>query len=346
METPPGETVVTVLASEPLLAAVPADRVDRWLATVLANPSPGGPAVPEPPSRSRLKSLILEGRLTQDGEPLADPAEKVRPGRRFTLHLPAPEPAEPAPQAIPLAVVHEDAHLIVVDKPPGMVVHPAPGNPDRTLVNALLAHCGSSLTGIGGVQRPGIVHRLDKDTSGLLVAAKTAATHAALVRLFAAHDLDRAYLALVWGRPSPPAGRIASSIGRSPHNRKKMAVVARGGRQAVTRYRVLRSYGNGAVSLVECRLQTGRTHQIRVHMAHIGHPVVGDRLYGRPRRTPELPAELARAIACFPRQALHAAELGLVHPATGRRLEFRSGPPPDMAGMLLALDAARDRQHV
>jgi 23S rRNA pseudouridine1911/1915/1917 synthase len=237
---------------------------------------------------------------------------------------------------MPLAVRFEDPHLIVIDKPAGMVVHPAPGNPEGTLVNALLAHCGPSLAGIGGVRRPGIVHRLDKDTSGLLVAAKTDPVHRALSRDFAARRIERAYSAFVWGMPVPASGEIAGNIGRSPTNRKKMAVVAETrGKPAVTRYRVERRFGADGIwraALVECRLLTGRTHQIRVHLAHNGHPLIGDPVYGG--RTGRAAAQLGPAGAAavaFPRQALHARLLGFHHPATGEWLTFESPLPADMA---------------
>ncbi len=229
-----------------------------------------------PLSRSRVKALIEAGRASRDGAPLRDPAEKVRAGARYTLSLPPPALARPEPQAIPLAILYEDADLIVLDKPAGLVVHPAPGNPDATLVNALLAHCGDTLPGIGGERRPGIVHRLDKDTSGVMVVAKTEAALAALSADFAARrDLERAYLALAWGVPAAAEGAIEGAIGRDPRERKRMAVRAHGGKPALTRFRVLRTW-HGAVAYLQCRLETGRTHQIRVHLAHVAHPIVGD----------------------------------------------------------------------
>ncbi|MGH7039316.1 MAG: RluA family pseudouridine synthase [Stellaceae bacterium] len=282
-------------------------------------------------SRTRLKGLIEEGRVSLAGAGLRDPSFRVRPGQQFTLALPQPEPATPVAQPIPLAIRFEDAHLIVLDKPAGMVVHPAPGNPDRTLVNALIAHCGDSLLGIGGVRRPGIVHRLDKDTSGLLVVAKTESAHQALARDFALRRIERAYAAFVWGVPIPSAGEIAGNIGRSPWNRKKMTVLGEGkGKPALTRYRVVRAYRTEAAWL-DCRLATGRTHQIRVHLAHRGHPLIGDPLYGtRTGRAQAHPGPIGAAIAALSRQALHARLLGFDHPAGGGHLVFESPLPDDL----------------
>jgi 23S rRNA pseudouridine1911/1915/1917 synthase len=286
-------------------------------------------------SRSRLKQLILSGQVSDDGSDRAnvirDPARKVKSGQTFVVILPEPDAATPQAQAIPLDIRFEDAHLIVIDKPAGLVVHPAPGNPDGTLVNALLAHCGDSLAGIGGVRRPGIVHRLDKDTSGLIVVAKTEAAHRALSRDFAARRIARAYAAIVWGVPVPPAGEIARNIGRSMSNRKKMAVVADSrGKPAVTCYRLERAFADQA-ALIECRLMTGRTHQIRVHLSHRGHPLIGDPVYGgRAGRALSVPA--------FPRQALHARHLGFSHPASGEYLAFDSDLPSDMAELLITLE--------
>jgi len=270
---------------------------------------------------------------------LRDPAQRATGGAEIIVSLPEPAAAEPAAQAIPLDIRFEDAHLIVIDKPAGMVVHPAPGNPEGTLVNALLAHCGPSLAGIGGVRRPGIVHRLDKDTSGLLVAAKTEAVHRALSQDFAARRIERAYSAAVWGVLLPAAGEIAGNIGRSAANRKKMAVVGESrGKPAVTRYRVERRFGDRA-ALVECRLLTGRTHQIRVHLAHIGHPLIGDPAYGtRAGRSVGRSGPTGAEIAGFPRQALHAKRLGFTHPATDERLQFDSQLPADMAALIACLE--------
>ena len=290
-------------------------------------------------SRSRLKQLMLEGRVASAGTVLRDPAQRAAAGARIVVDLPEPEAPEPQAQPIPLVIRFEDSHLIVVDKPAGLVVHPAPGNPGGTLVNALLAHCGASLAGIGGVRRPGIVHRLDKDTSGLLVAAKTEAAHRALSHDFARRRIERAYSALVWGVPMPPAGEIAGNIGRSAANRKKMAVVAAArGKPAATRYRVERRF-DAAAALLTCRLLTGRTHQIRVHLAHIGHPLIGDPVYGtRAGRQVARLGAIGAEIATFPRQALHAGRLGFTHPATGERLVFDSPLPADMAALIANLE--------
>jgi 23S rRNA pseudouridine1911/1915/1917 synthase len=303
-------------------------RLDRLLAQQL-------PAL----SRTRLKRLVEEGRVRSAGVALRDPSFKVRPGQDFVLVIPEAAPAAPAAQKIPLAIRFEDAHLIVIDKPAGMVVHPAPGNPDRTLVNALIDHCGDSLCGIGGVRRPGIVHRLDKDTSGLIVVAKSESAHQALSRDFARRRIERAYLAFAWGVPTPPCGEITGNIGRDPHNRKKMAVVGAGrGKPAVTRYRVVRAYKDAA-ALVECRLASGRTHQIRVHLAHGGHPLIGDPVYGtRAGRAVARSGPLGTQIAAFPRQALHARLLGFDHPAGKGHLVFESPLPEDLAGLKNCLE--------
>ncbi len=306
-------------------------RADRFLADALGSLS-----------RSRLKALIEAGHVSRDGAPLREPAEPVRAGARYAIELPPAAPAVPAAQAIPFPILYEDADLLVLDKPAGLVVHPAPGNVDGTLVNALLAHCGDSLPGIGGERRPGIVHRLDKDTSGVMVVAKTEAALAALSAAFAARDLDRAYLALVWGVPAPAAGSIEGPIGRDPRERKRMAVLSRGGKPALTHYRTLAAHAPAA-ALLECRLATGRTHQIRVHLASRGHPVVGDPLYLRriPAAAHALPEPLRRTLLDFPRQALHAARLGFAHPRTGTPLSFATPPPPDMQALLDALGMAQ-----
>jgi 23S rRNA pseudouridine1911/1915/1917 synthase len=289
-------------------------------------------------SRSRIKSLITQGRVNTGGETILDPSRAVKPGEAYTVTVPAATPAVPEPQAMDLDILFEDRDLIVLVKPAGLVVHPAPGNPDRTLVNALIHHCGAGLAGIGGVRRPGIVHRLDKDTSGVMVAAKTDAAHSGLVEQFAAHSIERVYEALVWGVPSPAAGTVHGNLGRSPRNRKKMAVLSRGGRPAVTHYRLTRRVGPLA-SLVTCRLETGRTHQIRVHMAHIGHPVVGDPLYGGRRR-----GALARAagVEPLPYQALHARILGFIHPVSGETLRFEAPLTPYFDALIEMLENPQD----
>jgi len=291
-------------------------------------------------SRMRAKALIQDGCVLGDGETITDPSDRVKPGLVIAISVPEAAEATPVGQDIPLTVVFEDAHLIVIDKPPGLVVHPAAGNYDGTLVNALLFHCGDSLSGIGGVKRPGIVHRLDKDTSGLLVAAKSDAAHAGLARQFEKHSLERTYNAVVWGALTPTEGTIEGNIGRSPRNRKKMAVVGRGGKTAITHYRSLRRLGraHGTVaSVVECRLETGRTHQIRVHMAHLGHPVVGDPAYGRRRRAHVLTPAAKAAVEALKRQALHACTLGFRHPVTAEDMRFDSPLPDDMENLIAAL---------
>jgi 23S rRNA pseudouridine1911/1915/1917 synthase len=294
-------------------------------------------------SRTRIKALIESGRVQrivrgQPGPTVEDAAYKVEGGQVFFIAVPPATPAVPEPQAIPLDVVYEDDDLIVIDKPPGLVVHPAAGNPDRTLVNALLAHCGGSLSGIGGVGRPGIVHRLDKDTGGLMVAAKNDIAHRGLAEQFASHSLERAYQAVVWGMPQPRAGELSGNIGRSPANRKKMAVVERGGKTALTRYRLLRPVGSRA-ALVECRLATGRTHQIRVHMAHSGHPVVGDPLYGGGmRRVKAALGEAAGMAGPEDTLALHAVLIGFLHPRTGQSLRFEKLIPSQINKLIEALE--------
>jgi 23S rRNA pseudouridine1911/1915/1917 synthase len=303
-------------------------------------------------SRSRLKTLVLEGRVALDGRTIRDPGHRVNAGDTFMVEVPAPAAAAPAPEAIALAVVYEDADLIVIDKPAGLVVHPAAGNWTGTLVNALIAHCGESLSGIGGVRRPGIVHRLDKDTSGLMVVAKTDRAHQALAAQFADHGrsgpLTRGYLAFIWGVPDRPKGTIDAPLGRHPRARERMAVRP-DGRPAVTHWSVAETYagrdGTPAASLIACRLETGRTHQIRVHLAHIGHPVLGDAVYGRGFRTKAaLLAPPGRAaVARLERQALHAHLLGFDHPTTHRFLEFRSELPDDLSRLHHGLRQAAPR---
>jgi 23S rRNA pseudouridine1911/1915/1917 synthase len=335
-------------------------RVDKWLADA-------GLGI----SRSRLRVLMDEGRVTANGKPATDPSAKVEPGAVYAITQPPPADAEPQAEDIPLDILFEDKHLIILDKPAGLVVHPAGGSERGTLVNALLHHCGPELTGIGGVARPGIVHRLDKDTSGVMVAAKSEAAHTALTVMFAAHDIERVYLAVTRGAPRPLAGRIETHIARSPSDRKKMAVVREkhfradawsndpmndpditpAGKVAITNYRALETFGRldntgtqPAAALLECRLETGRTHQIRVHLAHIQAPVLGDQVYGKHRwlkadgKGPAFERATATAKA-FPRQALHATVLGFVHPITGEQLRFERAPPADMADLIDALRA-------
>ena len=282
-------------------------------------------------SRERIKALIAEGMVAIGGKPATSASAKVAADAAFTIEVPPAAEAAARPQDIPLEVVYEDEHLIVIDKPAGMVVHPAAGNPDGTLVNALLHHCRGQLSGIGGVARPGIVHRIDKDTSGLLVVAKSDVAHEGLARQFKDHSIERRYLAVCAGHPSPPEGTIATRIGRSDANRKKMAVLDKNssrGKHAVTHYKVIRKLGSAA--LIECRLETGRTHQVRVHCASIGHALLGDPLYGR---TPSELRSILKDLG-FNRQALHAASLGFEHPVSGKWLEFTSELPADMRELI------------
>ena len=299
-------------------------------------------------SRTRLQALIRQGRVTLGPATIEDVKYSVKPGDRFSISVPPAVSAKPVGQAIPLNVVYEDDAIIVIDKPAGLVVHPGAGNIDHTLVNALIAHCGASLSGIGGVARPGIVHRLDKDTSGLVVVAKTDQAHRALSEQFADHgregSLERGYLALVWGTPPRPHGTIKAPIGRHKTSRTKMAVVpvTKGGRDAVTHYQVLATFGRGGepiASLLECLLETGRTHQVRVHLASIGTPLIGDPVYGTGFKSKlrKLPLAAQDKLSSFKRQALHAAALTFVHPLTGTLLEFNSPLPDDFAMIVEAL---------
>lgn len=308
-------------------------RLDRFLAAALSDIS-----------RSRLQQLIGSGAVTHTRKTIRDGNFRVKPGEAYTVDVPPPAPAVPQGQNIPLQIVYEDRDLIVIEKPAGLVVHPAAGNPDGTLVNALIAHCGTSLTGVGGVARPGIVHRLDKDTSGLLVAAKNERAMASLAKQFANHTIERAYHAVVWGAPRAGEGRVEGLIGRNPFDRKRMAVLRGGGKEARTRYRLIETFGDPErpfASLIECRLETGRTHQIRVHLTHIGHPLIGDLSYGKSRRAPRAksPAqEVAFAAAAnFPRQALHAYILGFQHPTLHKTMRFESPWPADLSGLISAL---------
>jgi 23S rRNA pseudouridine1911/1915/1917 synthase len=315
------------------------ERLDRVLAARIADLS-----------RSRLKALILAGEVAIGGRTIRDPGHHVNVGDAIMVEVPPAEPATPEAEDIPLKVAFEDDEIIVIDKPKGLVVHPAAGNWTGTLVNALIAHCGDSLSGIGGVRRPGIVHRLDKDTTGLMVAAKTDRAHASLSRQFADHGrsgvLQRAYLAFVWGVPDRPKGTIEAPIGRHARARDKMAVRP-DGREAVTHWEVLERYsgsdGAPVASLLACRLMTGRTHQIRVHLASIGHPLLGDNTYGSGFRTKtaRLPPEARQALAGLGRQALHAYLLGVEHPSRGEYLEFRSELPADLGRLRSSLGARR-----
>jgi len=312
------------------------ERLDRLLTAMLSGDDGAL-------SRSRIKTLIDGGHVTRNGAVCTQPSAKVAGGDELAVTIPAAEDPVPVGQDIALDILFEDEHLIVLDKPAGLVVHPAPGNPDSTLVNALIAHCGPDFTGIGGVKRPGIVHRLDKDTSGVMVVAKTAEAHAGLVAQFSERSVDRAYRAVVWGLPMPPAGTIEGDIGRHPKNRKKMAVVTRGGKPARTGYSTLTVYGGGVAALIECKLETGRTHQIRVHLTHAGHPLVGDPVYGRAagRRSAvkSLGEDAARVLTEFPRQALHAFRLGFTHPVSGQHIDFETEILPDMAELIRFLES-------
>ncbi|HRC26057.1 MAG TPA: RluA family pseudouridine synthase [Alphaproteobacteria bacterium] len=332
-------------ASDPLRFPVPEEmhhaRLDRAVTLLCAGLADL--------SRTRVKELILSGAVSMDGEPVHDPAHRVAAGRVIAVQIPETIPADLAPEAIALNVVYEDEHLLVIDKPPGLVVHPGAGHGSGTLVHALLNHCGGSLSGIGGVARPGIVHRLDRFTSGLMIVAKTDTAHRHLAAQLSDRTLSRTYRAVVCGEPSPPSGWIETTIGRHPTHRLKMAAGVREGRTAVTRYCTVSSFGKSwgakvACSLVECMLETGRTHQIRVHMAHIRTPVVGDPFYGpQPTalgsalRKAGYDPEVVEVVCAFPRQALHAMSLGFVHPATGRPMRFDVPLPSDMQRLIDAL---------
>lgn len=313
----PGVSIIEAIISQ----AQDGLRLDRALADLLPDLS-----------RERLKGLIGEGQVSSSDVSKINASMKVAAGQSFTVTLPAPVPLDTVAQDIPLTIVHEDADLIVVDKPAGLVVHPAAGNLDGTLVNALLHHCEGKLSGIGGVARPGIVHRIDKDTSGLLVVAKSDKAHEGLARQFKDHSIDRLYAAIVYGVPVPGSGTVDAWVGRSDADRKKMAVHREGrGKHAVTHYRMVERLQGAA--MVECRLETGRTHQVRVHMHHIGHPLIGDPVYGRERKGFKSILETLG----FKRQALHAKSLGFIHPVTSERLMFQSVLPGDMQELLSQL---------
>lgn len=312
-------------------------RLDRFLTSRI-----------EELSRARIQALIREGHVSGPTGPTQNPGTKVREGESFRVSVPPPEPATPEGEALPLQIVHEDADLIVIDKPAGLVVHPAAGHATGTLVNALIAHCGDELSGIGGVKRPGIVHRLDKDTSGLLVVAKSDRAHRGLAAQFASHGADgrltRTYEAFVWGIPQHRLGTIDANLGRSPTNRTRIAV-RRGedGRRAVTHYEVMEAFlnpdGKPVAARVKLALETGRTHQIRVHLAHIGHPVMADSNYGAGFKASakHLSEDARMALENLDRQALHAAELGFVHPVTKKPLHFTSPRPSDIERLYSAL---------
>ena len=326
----------------------PTDRLDRWMAAYLVHLEEHSLEEEDemsnipPLSRSRLKTLILDGNLVLNSRVTADPSQTVRPRDTITLTVPPPQSATPQAEDIPLDVLYEDEHIIVINKQTGLVTHPAPGTPDGTLVNALIHHCGDSLTGIGGEKRPGIVHRLDKDTSGVMMAAKTALSHATLTDMFAAHDLDRIYTALVWGIPSHRQQTIEAPIGRNHRDRKKMTITEKG-RHATTHVHFTRALPPLA-SVGKCQLETGRTHQIRVHMTHIGHSIIGDPHYGRPMRAGQMPDNALRAaladLRTFNRQALHASHLGFHHPVTAEPMAFSTPIPKDMQDLIDNLEKA------
>jgi 23S rRNA pseudouridine1911/1915/1917 synthase len=319
------------------------ERVDVWLTKIWPDLS-----------RSRIQGLIGQGKLKADGALITHAKDKPRPGALYALELPPPEPAAPLPEAIPLKIAFEDAHLLIVNKPAGMAVHPAPGSMTGTLVNAVLAHCGDQLSGIGGVARPGIVHRIDKDTTGLIVVAKTDKAHQGLAKLFAKHDLERCYYAITRGAPLARTATIDNRLVRSNEDRRKFVVVrdvnSEAGKQAITHYWTMESFGQipgesagrAAAALLECRLETGRTHQIRAHLTHLGAPLIGDPLYGKQRGLKaEGPhaAEADEAARAFPRQALHAAVLGFKHPVTGEQVRCEAPLPEDMEALIQILRA-------
>lgn len=302
------------------------ERLDKWLAAQTAALS-----------RSRIQQLIEQGELACDGAPCTSAKTKVKAGQEYTLTIPEPAPTHMVAQEIPLDIIYEDEDLLVINKAAGMTVHPGAGTPDGTLVNALLAHCGDTLSGIGGVQRPGIVHRIDKDTTGLMVVAKHDVAHRFLAAQLEDRSLSRTYQAICWGVPSPTSGTITGDIGRHPKHRQKMAVVEKNGKPATTHYKVLGAYQNLA-SLIECKLESGRTHQIRVHCQHLGHPLLGDSVYTKRMKISMLPASLREALDGFSRQALHAAQIRFIHPSTQQECQFEAPMPADMLGLKKTLE--------
>ncbi len=339
VEAAPGE-IVRITAPDQTVT----ERLDRFLTAAITSSIREDDALSDSQSlsRSRVKALIMNGCLHENGVVITNPSANFKLGAEYQLFIPKPSDLLPHGESIPLDILFEDEHLLVINKPAGMVVHPAPGNPKGTLVNALIAHCGLSLTGIGGLMRPGIVHRLDKDTSGVIMAAKTDRVHQRLTDMFAAHDLDRRYHALVWGIGINQQGSVDAPIGRAKHDRRRQAINEKG-RTAITHWQMLRVYPPFG-SMVECHLETGRTHQIRVHMAHIGHGVIGDPLYGKPARASQMPDKISQTclaqLRSFGRQALHAVHLGFAHPITGEALAFNADIPADMANLQRIMETA------
>ncbi len=325
MDTINSEKLELIVEEDTLKTTPP--RLDRWLAKKM-DLNAGLPAL----SRTRLKQLILDGYVMRNGQTIRDPSAIVKHLQKYSVVIPEAVQAIPIPEKIDLTIIYEDKSLLVVDKPADMVVHPAPGAFTGTLVNALLAHCGNSLSGIGGVKRPGIVHRLDKDTTGLIVVAKTDEAHQSLVHQFASRLIRRTYKALIWGSPTRNSFQVNAPIGRSRRNRKKMAVVNTGGKAAITNFEVLKRFGTTA-SLVSCRLETGRTHQIRVHACHIGSPIIGDPVYGSGKMRDGVSDELRTNIKLMRRQALHAGKLSFKHPKTREICCFTSQLPDDMQSL-------------
>lgn len=325
MENADTHTLTVPPSSSPL-------RLDKFLAL----------AMPEL-SRSRIQAFIKDGHVRHAGRSITDSSHRVKQDETYELTIPPAVPTEISAKTLPLDIYYEDEHLLVINKAAGMTVHPGAGNADDTMVNALLAYCGDTLSGVGGVQRPGIVHRLDKDTSGLLVVAKTDQAHQALSAQIASRDLKRIYLAVVWGVIVPPSGTIHANIGRSVRNRKKMAIMRTSGKPATTHYTTQGTFAHQLASLIECRLETGRTHQIRVHMTHKGHSLIGDKTYGGSKKLPQsLAAETSAYLKQFPRQALHSHRIAFAHPVSGEWLEFTSPLPEDMEALLGVLRGLED----